>query len=90
MMLAFDVENVVVTEFGLGRNDGNNQSFNAIPVHAKVQTALREMVQMTWESMQNGDQDGPVRYQPSEKYSGTDTVHDKTMSGRGYEAIWAT
>lgn len=67
MNLEFDLESVTVTEFGVGRRDGNGQSFVAVPVDVGVQAALREMVQATWEAMQK-DGDGPVKYEPSEKY----------------------
>ena len=72
MRLAFEIENVVATEFGLGRAQGNNPTFTAISVDEKVQAALREMVKVTWNSMQTNDEDAPVPYQPSERHSGTE------------------
>lgn len=71
MKLDFDLENVSVTEFGVGRDDGDGQTFVSLPVDANVQGALREMVQATWDAMQN-DKDGPTRYQPSEKHGSTE------------------
>ena len=41
MKLDFDLEKVTVTEFGVGRDDGDGQTFIAVPVDADVQTALR-------------------------------------------------
>jgi len=32
MKLEFDLGNVTVTEFGVGRDEGNGQSFVAVPV----------------------------------------------------------
>lgn len=71
MKLNFDLANVTVTEFGVGRDDGNGRSFVAVPVDAQVQNALREMVQATWDAMQT-DADGPVKYEPSEKHAGVE------------------
>ncbi len=74
MKLEFDIENVTVTEFGVGRDDGNGQTFVTVPVDADVQAALREMVQATWDAMQN-DGDGPAKYQPSEKHGSTEYLY---------------
>lgn len=67
MKLEFDLGSVMVTEFGVGRDDSNGQTFVAVPVDADVQDALREMVQATWDAMQK-DGDGPANYDPSEKH----------------------
>jgi hypothetical protein len=74
MNLAFDLEQVTVTEFGVGIDDGNGQTFVAVPVDAGVQTALREMVQVTWDAMQ-GDEGGPARYEPSEKHGSIEYLY---------------
>lgn len=66
MKLRFDLAAITSTEFGVGREDVSGERFVAVPVDAKVQQALREMVQATWTSMQASD-DGPKKYQPSEK-----------------------
>ena len=71
MKLDFDLANVTVTEFGVGKDDGNGQTFVAVPVDAEVQDALREMVQATWDAMQK-DTDGPAKYEPSEKHGATE------------------
>jgi hypothetical protein len=74
MKLKFDLANVTVTEFGVGRDDGEGQTFVAVPVDAEVQTALREMVQATWGAMQN-DAEGPAKYQPSEKHGSIEYLY---------------
>ena len=74
MKLEFDLGNVTVAEFGVGRDDGDGQAFVAVPVDADVQGALREMVQATWDAMQN-DEDGPAKYQPSEKHGSTEYLY---------------
>jgi len=71
MKLDFDLGSVMVTEFGVGRDDGSGQTFVAVPVDSGVQTALREMVQATWEAMQR-DEEGPAKYEPSEKHGSTE------------------
>ena len=74
MTLDFDMGNVTVTEFGVGRDDGNGQAFVAVPVDADVQGALREMVQATWDEMQVHE-DGPAKYEPSEKYGSIEYLY---------------
>lgn len=74
MRLEFDLGNVTVTEFGVGRDDGDGQTFVAVPVDADVQGALREMVEATWNAM-NKDEDGPAKYEPSEKHAGTEYLY---------------
>jgi hypothetical protein len=44
MKLNFALNNVSVTESGVGRDDDNGQTFVSVPVGADVQSALREMV----------------------------------------------
>lgn len=74
MNLQFDLANVTLTEFGVGRDDGNAQTFVAVPVDANVQTALHEMVQETWAVMQK-EEDGPRRYEPSEKHGSIEYLY---------------
>lgn len=74
MKLEFDLGNVTVTEFGVGRDDGDGQTFISVPVDADVQRALREIVQATWDAM-NKDEDGPAKYEPSEKHAGTEYLY---------------
>lgn len=71
MKLDFDLGKVAVTEFGVGRDDGNGQTFVTVPVDADVQKALREIVSATWDAMQK-DTDDPPRYEPSEKHGSTE------------------
>jgi hypothetical protein len=73
MKLEFDLDNVTITEFGVGQDD-DAQTFVAVPVDASVQTALREMVQATWDAMQR-DENGPAKYEPSEKHAGTEYLY---------------
>jgi hypothetical protein len=74
MKLEFDLGNVTVTEFGVGRDDGDGQTFVALPVDADVQGALREMVLATWNAMEN-DEDEPAKYEPSEKHGSTEYLY---------------
>lgn len=74
MNLAFDPNKVTLVEFGVGRDDGNGQAFVAVPVDAKVQTALREMTQATWQAMQQ-DEDGPTKYEPSDKHGSVEYLY---------------
>lgn len=74
MKLEFDLGGVTVTEFGVGRDDGDGQAFVAVPVDADVQAALREMVSATWDAMQNV-QDEPAKYEPSEKHESTEYLY---------------
>jgi hypothetical protein len=74
MKLAFDLNQVTLVEFGVGREDGTGQSFVAVPVDAKVQTALREMTQATWQAMQQDD-DGPTKYEPSDKHGSVEWLY---------------
>ena len=74
MKLGFDLNNVTVTEFGVGREDENGQTFVALPVDAGVQAALREMAKATWHAMQN-DSGEPRRYEPSEKHEATEYLY---------------
>jgi hypothetical protein len=74
MKLDFGLGNVSVTEFGVGRDTAAGQEFVAVPVDAEVQAALREMVQATWDAMQN-DEDSPAKYEPSEKHASTEYLY---------------
>ena len=74
MKLKFDLDEVTVTEFGVGRDDGEEQTFVAVPVDADVQAALREIVQATLGAMQE-DEDGPMLYSPSEKHGATEYLY---------------
>lgn len=51
MNLDFDLKNIRSTEFGVGRDDDDSQSFVRIPVDKSVQDALKDMVNATWAKM---------------------------------------
>ena len=74
MKLAFHINKLTLVEFGVGRDDGNGQTFVAVPVDARVQTALREMTQATWQTMQQ-DEDGPTKYEPSDKHASLEYLY---------------
>jgi len=74
MKLQFDLKNVTATEFGVGRDDENGQTYAAVPVDADVQNALREIVTTTWEQMQKDGQE-PAMYEPSEKHEATEYLY---------------
>lgn len=74
MKLKFDLESVTVTEFGVGRDNGDGQVFVAVPVDADVQAALHEMAQATWGAMQKIE-GGPVKYEPSEKHGSIEYLY---------------
>lgn len=74
MKLEFDIQNVIVTEFGVGRDEDDGQAFVAVSVDGNVQAALHKMVQATWQALQIDD-DGPSKYQPSEKHASTECLY---------------
>jgi hypothetical protein len=74
MNLEFDLQNVQVTEFGVGLDEGDGRTYRIVPVGADVQGALREMVAATWTSLQSGD-GNPDKFDPSEKYASQEVVY---------------
>lgn len=74
MNLDFDFQNVVTAEFGVGQDDGDDQTFAFVSVDGEVQGALREMSQATWGAMQE-QASTLTRYEPSEKYAGCEYVY---------------
>lgn len=74
MNLHFDFQNVITAEFGVGQDDGDDQTFVFVSVDGKVQGALREMSQTTWTAMQK-QAATPTRYEPSEKYASCEHVY---------------
>ena len=74
MNLEFDLGNVSVIEFGVGRGDGDSRSFVGVPVDSGVQAALRAMAHATWDAMQKGE-DGPAKYSPSEKHGSKEYLY---------------
>lgn len=73
MKLQFDLKNVEVIEFGVGRDEADERTYVYVPVDADVQAALREMVADTWVAMQ--EQADVRRYDPSEKHAGVEYVY---------------
>ena len=73
MTLDFDLQQVQTVEFGVGRDDGDDQTFALVPVDADVQGALREVTIATWDAMQNLTA-APATYEPSEKYASQEYV----------------
>lgn len=83
MKLQFDLASVDVTEFGVGREVDNGQSFVAVPVDVGVQKALQEMAAATWNGM-GGSDGGPAKYEPAEKHAATEYLYlplDDDMAG---------
>lgn len=74
MKLDFDLLDATITEFGVGRDDGDKQVFSFVSVDGEVQVALREMSRATWATMQ-ALATVPVSYEPSEKYSSCEHVY---------------
>lgn len=68
-----DFGNITRVEFGVGRDDGQEQAFHAVIVDCDVQDALKEMALKTWADMQSLDQE-PPEYQPSEKYESREYI----------------
>lgn len=74
MKLEFDLKNVKLTEFGIGRDGNDGQDFVVVPVDGSVQVALREMTQATWQAMQK-DEDEPEKYEPSDKHGSVEYLY---------------
>lgn len=74
MNLNFDISNVTVTEFGVGRDDEHGRDFDHVTVDGGVQGALQEMVGTTWAAMQ-AQTNNPPSYEPSEKHASIEYMH---------------
>lgn len=75
MRLKFDIEHVTMTEFGIGHFDADdNFATVSVPVDEGVQSALREMVEATWQAMQQNTEE-PAQYEPSEKHASTEYLY---------------
>ena len=75
MRLEFDIEQVTTTEFGIGcGNEDDNFTIVFVPVDGGVQSALREMVEATWQAMQQHTEE-PARYEPSEKHASKEYLY---------------
>ena len=66
MTLDFSMDQIVTTEFGIGRK--TPVMFSFVPVDGRVQVALRAMVRKTLKSMEQLMGEARSYYQPSEKY----------------------
>lgn len=67
MKLDFDLDNVTLTEFGVGRGNRKAPTFLDVRVEAKVQATLLELVKLIWDEMQS-DSGEPLTFDPSELY----------------------
>ena len=74
MNLQFDLQNITLTEFGVGRDRANNRAFCLLPVDQDVQEALGEMASSTWQCLQGLGNDSAA-YEPSEKYASQENLH---------------
>jgi hypothetical protein len=71
MPLAFNLQAVTLTEFGVGRDEEQGQTFTLVPVDTSVQTTLAEIARDTWNAMANLDTN-PPEYEPSEKHASSE------------------
>lgn len=78
MTLAFEIGDIKLVEFGVGRRVQGETDFVLVPVNLEVQKVLREMANVTWNNMIGFVKD-PSVYEPSEKYQGTEYL----LSPRG-------
>ena len=74
MKLDFDFSGVKIVEFGVGLDDGDDQTFRCVVVDSDIQAALREMATATRKAMQELI-NKPPKYEPSEKYASLEYVH---------------
>ncbi len=74
MKLKFDLNAVALTEFGVGRDNGDGRVYVYVPADASVQKALGEMAVETWNAME-ANSDDPEQYDPSEKHSGIEHIY---------------
>ena len=75
MTVNFNFQDVSITEFGVGREGENGDSFVLVPVDTDVQVVLHEMAIATREEMNEiGSADSPV-YEPSKKYGSSEYIH---------------
>lgn len=74
MTLNFDLNSVRTTEFGVGTDEIDEQTFCNVTVDQDVQNALRDIALATTAAMQDLAL-APTRYEPSEKYGGHEYVY---------------
>jgi hypothetical protein len=75
MTVSFDFQNVTITEFGVGRDEAEGDSFLVVPTDHDVQVALQEMAIATRDEMNRISETAPPVYEPSEKYGSSEYVY---------------
>ena len=80
MALDFGLDDIVVTEFGVGIEDAHGTNFVAVPADNNVQAALCDMARATWSAMQ-GVVEGPAQYEPGEKHGSTEYLRVNPSDG---------
>lgn len=71
MTIQFDLGNVDVTEFGVGKDNDGEPNYYMVPVNTSVQEALVSMARATATKMENAE-GGGMAYSPGEKHSATE------------------
>jgi hypothetical protein len=72
-MIRFNLDNVRITEFGVGVDSDDSQTLFSMTVDAQVQRALIDMVRTTCNAMRESKAN-PAFYEPSEKYESVEYV----------------
>ena len=68
MSISFDLDNVDVAEFGVGRNVGAERRYAMLPIHLDVQRTIQGMVAATSQKME-ASAEPPSVFDPAEKYA---------------------
>ena len=71
MKLDFRLDNITVTEFGVGLDSNAEMGYVGVPTNDRVKDALREMVRDTWNAMRQ-DTEEPPAYDPGETHVSTE------------------
>jgi hypothetical protein len=71
MALRFNLDDVRITEFGVGIDTDDGQQFVQVPINNDVQIALEDMARDTWELMETKSK-SPSTYDPSDKHASQD------------------
>lgn len=79
MNLIFDLDNVQVTEFGVGLCNKSSYDFFQVPVDKNVQSVLHEMVVATWQAMQRSSSE-LKKYSPAEKHKSTEYLYLESIN----------
>ncbi|MEX1211348.1 MAG: Kiwa anti-phage protein KwaB-like domain-containing protein [Balneolaceae bacterium] len=68
--MEFDFDNVRAVQFGVGKDNSDEDTFHCVMVDNEIQEALVTMAKDTWVAMGDENNSGePNRYEPSEKHS---------------------